>query len=294
MREFAEKARGHPCFDKLAHHRVGRMHIPVAPACNIKCRYCHREVGGLENRPGVAAGIISPAKALELVERVVAEDPAVQVIGVAGPGDALAVESTFTALKLIHDRFPELRKCVSTNGLMLAERVKDLLAVGVTSVSVTVNAVTPEIGRQFYRMAVVEGRVHREDAFDVLSVRQLKGIERAARAGLAVKVNTVLVPEINGEHIEELAREMRAAGARLMNIMPLKPIGEMRNYPAPTCFELEEARYEAEKHIEQFRLCKQCRADAIGIPGAPADGQGDRQGCNPTLGEIFTGVPLYH
>ena len=283
---------GHPCFDESAHNSVGRMHISVAPACNIKCRYCHRKIGSSENRPGVAYKILGSLEALEMVAKVVTMDKSIQVIGVAGPGDALANKATFESFKLIHERFPDLKKCISTNGLRLAEMVDELVSVGVSTISVTVNAVKPEVGRQFYKRVYLDGRIHREDAFDVLSERQIKGIKAAAKKGLAVKVNTVLVPEINAGHIEELAQAMSKAGAYIMNIMPLMPIGEMGTYRAPTCLDLEDARYRAEQHISVFRLCKQCRADAIGIPGLEHE-HGDG-GHNQTLSEMLAAVPMYH
>ena len=37
--------------------------------------------------------------------------------------------------------------------------------------------------------------------------------------------------------------------------------------PAPNCEQLDRARTQAEKHLEVFRHCKHCRADACGIPG---------------------------
>lgn len=297
------KAKGHPCFDESAHNKVGRMHIPVAPACNIKCRYCYREVGSSDNRPGVTYKILKPAEALEAVERVVEQDKTIQVIGVAGPGDALANQATFKSLKLIHEKFPELKKCISTNGLLLPEKVDELVEVGVSTISVTLNAIDPSVGREFYRRVYYKGQNYYENAFDVLSIQQLAGVELAAKKGLVVKINTVLVPELNRHHIEDVAREMKALGASLMNIMPLKPIAEMSSYKAPTCVDLEDARYRAEKHIEVFRLCKQCRADAVGIPGLdnPAGehghgghGQPGKGGCgSEPLGEMFM-IPLYH
>jgi len=293
-----EKAQGHPCFNEAVHNKIGRMHIPVAPACNIKCRYCYREIGSSDNRPGVAYKILKPVEALEAVKTVVASDRSIQVIGVAGPGDALANETTFNSLALIHKKFPRLKKCISTNGLRLAERVDDLLAVGVSTVSVTVNAVDPNVGREFYCRVYLNGQNYYENAFEVLSVRQMAGIEAAASEGIAVKVNTVLVPELNGDHIEELAKAMKDLGVCLMNIMPLKPIGEMSGYRAPNCLEMEDARYMAERHIEVFRACKQCRADAVGIPGLESHQHNhsapDGYGPGKTLSDIFTGVPLYH
>lgn len=306
------KAKGHPCFDESAHHRVGRMHIPVAPACNIKCRYCYREVGSSDNRPGVAYKIMKSHEVVQAVESAIVDNEAIKVIGVAGPGDALANKATFISLSLIQERYPELKKCISTNGLLLPQKVDELLQVGVSTISVTLSAIDPAIGREFYQRARFKGRTYYQDAFDVISEQQLKGIELAAKKGMVVKINTVLVPELNQGHIEDIAREVKRLGAALMNIMPLKPIAGMSGFRAPTCLDLEEARYFAEKHLEQFRACKQCRADAIGIPGLAGNidlnshgnaglghgghgqnGGGAKEGCGEPLSEMFA-VPLYH
>jgi len=53
----------------------------------------------------------------------------------------------------------------------------------------------------------------------------------------------------------------------LMNIIPLIPLHRLEKERAPECEELMIARNLAEEFLPQFRLCRQCRADAIGIPG---------------------------
>lgn len=132
----------------------------------------------------------------------------------------------------------------------------------------------------------LNGKVHREDAFDVLSSRQLLGIRRAARRGMRVKVNTVLVPELNSDHLPQVARAIKGQGASIMNIIPLIPLGRMSHLKAPTCSELKQARERCEAIIEVFRLCKQCRADAVGIPG--------REGGNSSLFGRLDLTPSYH
>ncbi|NEX14978.1 MAG: nitrogen fixation protein NifB, partial [Prosthecochloris sp.] len=43
----------HPCFNDASRHSFGRIHLPVAPKCNIQCNYCNRKFDCLnENRPG--------------------------------------------------------------------------------------------------------------------------------------------------------------------------------------------------------------------------------------------------
>lgn len=259
--------RGHPCFDKLAHFRVGRIHVPVAPKCNIKCNYCQRKLSPAENRPGVSSSIINPDQALERIRKAAKKDPAIKIVGIAGPGDSLANEETFITLGLVNRYLPQMKKCISTNGLLLPDKIMDLVAVGLDSISITVNAVDPLIGSKFYSRVRYMGKTNDDSGFDQLAQNQLKGIALAEAAGISVKVNSVLVPDLNAAHLYEVAQTVKEAGAKIMNIMPLKPLGKMKDWRAPTCFELEEARFECEKVIEQFRLCRQCRADAVGIPG---------------------------
>lgn len=271
---------GHPCFDEQAHFRVGRIHLPVAPRCNVSCAYCKRAISRTVTRPGVASRIMTPDQALAWTNEIIANDPSIQVVGVAGPGDALANPATIEALTMVHNRFPHMQKCLSTNGLLLADYVEDLIAIGVTSLSVTVNAVDPQIGRHFYERIILNNRVYLEDAFDRLSERQLRGIKIAADAGIVVKVNTVLVPELNGDHLSDIALAATDMGAALMNIVPLKPLARMASVRPPDCRELDLARETCEKIIPQFRSCKHCRADAVGIPGK--------------TNRLFGTAPLFH
>jgi len=81
----------HPCFNNKAHFHYGRVHLPVAPKCNIQCCYCVRSLNSTEDRPGVADEIISPQKALERVSDATRKCPAIKVAAVAGPGDPLAL-----------------------------------------------------------------------------------------------------------------------------------------------------------------------------------------------------------
>ena len=56
------KEERHPCFASGC--KSGRIHLPVAPICNIQCNYCKREFDCLnESRPGVTSRIMSPEEA---------------------------------------------------------------------------------------------------------------------------------------------------------------------------------------------------------------------------------------
>ena len=43
----------HPCFNAKVKGQFGRVHLPVAPKCNILCNYCNRKFDCVnESRPG--------------------------------------------------------------------------------------------------------------------------------------------------------------------------------------------------------------------------------------------------
>jgi len=264
-----EVMRCHPCFDGEAHDRVGRIHLPVAPRCNIQCNFCERKVCAtlVIQHPGWTAKVRSVGEAVELVRSIVRLGKENFVVGVAGPGDPLANQETFEALRLIHQEYPWLLKCISTNGLLLEEKLPQIRAVGIRALTITVNAPDSSVGKHIYSWVRYRGTVYwGQEAAQILISRQFQGVKRALEAGLSLKVNTVLIPGVNDQHMMRLALRLRETGIRLMNIVPLIPSGKMKKYRAPTCDELRKARRECEAVVPQFYRCEQCRADVVYLP----------------------------
>ena len=148
--KFAHITKVHPCYNEKLHDKVGRVHVPIAPKCNIGCNFCIRSINGDENRPGVAGEILSADEAVAHVENVTSEDLPISVVGVAGPGDSLANDATFEFFEKITEEKPEMIKCMSTNGLLLPKYAERIAELGVDTLTVTVNAVDPEIGKDIY------------------------------------------------------------------------------------------------------------------------------------------------
>ena len=142
--KFAHITKVHPCYNEKLHDKVGRVHVPIAPKCNIGCNFCIRSINTEEDRPGVAGSIMDADAAVEHVLNVT-KDSAITVVGVAGPGDSLANEATFEFFEKINEVKPDLIKCMSTNGLLLPKYAERIAELGVNTVTVTVNAVDPEI-----------------------------------------------------------------------------------------------------------------------------------------------------
>ena len=260
----------HPCFSTTAegHAKAARLHLPVSPACNIACAFCRRDFNRVEHRPGVAARLLTPEDAVGVVERAVRLIPNLAVVGIAGPGDPLASHHAIATFGRIHARWPDLTLCVSTNGLMLPARVGELRAAGVTTLTVTVNAVDAAIQAQITpKLAWERRRLDGVEAAHRLIANQLDGIARAAELGFTIKINTVLIPTVNDHHIGDVAAAVAGAGARMINIIPLIPEHHLRHLPEPTFVERHKARAAAAAHLKVFTHCQRCRADAAGVPG---------------------------
>ena len=265
---FEDLKRAHPCFALGAKINKGRIHLPVSPGCNIFCSFCKRDINDEDNRPGVARGIISPQEAVELVRRAIELCPDITVAGVAGPGDSLATPYALESFRLIKKEFPHIIKCMSTNGLLLPDHAEEIIELGIDSLTVTVNAVDPDIQARICEGIIYRGRRYTgREAAQILIDNQLEGIRRVANAGITIKVNTVLIPEINAEHVVEVAKRVAECGAKIFNIIPLIPQHHLAWCSPPDCSLINRVRAEAENYISVFRHCQRCRADAAGIPG---------------------------
>ena len=262
----------HPCFDSKARHEFGRVHLPVAPKCNIQCNYCDRQYDCCnESRPGVTSTVLSPKQALEYYKQVRQRVPDLAVVGIAGPGDPFAnAPETMETLTLIRQEDPEVLLCVATNGLSVGPHLDGLAELNVSHVTVTINAVDPFIGQQVYAWMRDGTRVVRGlEAARLLLGRQIEAVRGLKERGITVKVNTILIPGVNEDHVSEIARTTAGLGADVLNCIPLYPVastpfGELEQ---PSGSMVARARHEAAHYLPQMSHCTRCRADAVGKLG---------------------------
>ena len=270
---FENLQRRHPCLGGHSNVTAGRVHLPVSPVCNISCKFCTRAFNKSEIKPGVSSLVLKPEEAVETVRKAKELCPELTVVGIAGPGDTLANDQALKAFKLVKEEFPDLICCLSTNGFRLADKIEEIAKIGIETLTVTVNAVDPEIEAKINNFVIDEKGIKHEgiEGARLLIDKQLEGIRLAAQKGIVVKINSVLVPGVNDKHIPKVAKVTSELGASILNIIPLIPQNEMKDIPAPTCADLEEVRAEAGKYLEVFRHCQHCRADSLGIPGKGKD-----------------------
>ena len=270
----------HPCFNPDVYRKAARIHLPVAPKCNLQCNYCDRSFDcANETRPGVSSVLLSPFQAVTYLKAVYAKMPHLTVVGIAGPGDPFAnpVE-TMETLRLVREEFPNILLCVATNGLGIVEHIDELVELKVSHVTMTINTMNPAVGAKIYRWVRFGNHVYRGvQGAELLLARQREAMARLKETPILVKVNTIVLPGINDSEIATVAVEAHAAGAEIMNTMAMVPVPgtpfESLGEPRPEM--MQSARLTAGKELPQMSHCARCRADACGFVGEAAEGMPD-------------------
>jgi nitrogen fixation protein NifB len=286
--EILQKINNHPCYSKDAHHHFARIHVAVAPACNIQCNYCNRKYDcSNESRPGVTSYKLNPEEALKKVLSVGSEIKQLSVVGIAGPGDALAnVKKTFETFELLQQHAPDLKLCLSTNGLNVADNIQSIVKYNIDHVTVTINSIdeSGEIGSKIYPWVYYKGKRYKGvSGAKLLLNKQLEGIKLLVQNGILVKANSVLIEGINDKHLHKVSKKLKDLGVFLHNIMPL-----ISDPSHGTKFGLDGVPSTDEKLLKSVQKacgvdmnlmthCKQCRADAVGMLDEDRSGEFDKE-----------------
>jgi cyclic pyranopterin phosphate synthase len=184
--------------------RVTYLRVSVTDRCNLRCTYCMPEAG----LPWIPkAEILS----FEEIESIVRAAASVGVTAIRLTGGEPLVRLGLPRLVARLAAIPGIEDiALSTNGLLLAEQVRDLAAAGLRRVNVSLDTLRPE---RFEAIA-------RRPGLD----RVLAGIDAAIAAGLApIKLNCVVMRGHNDDELADFAaltRE-RALFVRFIEVMPV-------------------------------------------------------------------------
>lgn len=263
----------HPCFNEKARHLYGRIHLPVARSCNIQCRFCNRKCDCInESRPGVTSAVLSPGQAIRYLRDMKDAIPRLAVVGIAGPGDPFAEpELTMETLRRVTEAYPDMLLCIASNGFNILPFISQLATFNVSHVTITVNAINPEIGGNIYSW-VRDGKCvrHGSEGAGQLIERQLMAIEALKAKGITVKINTIIIPGVNDAHIPAVAQAVAAAGADILNCIPLYPAAgsEFEDKASPSAESVAGILSAVGRYMPLMRHCTRCRADAAGLLGS--------------------------
>jgi nitrogen fixation protein NifB len=266
------KLANHPCFNDASRHTFGRIHLPVAPKCNIQCNYCSRKFDCMnENRPGVTSKVLSPKQALYYLQQAMILTPNIAVVGIAGPGDPFAnPDETMETLRLVRQNYPEMLLCVATNGLEVLPYIDELAALEVSHVTITINAIDPAVGAEIYSWVRHNKKMYRGiDAAKLLIKNQLEALKRLKELGVTAKVNSIIIPGVNDTHTITVASKVAELGADILNCLPYYNTKEtvFENIAEPSAELVKEIQQATSAFLPQMKHCARCRADAAGIIG---------------------------
>lgn len=210
-------------------HPGGWLLLPVASRSNARSRH-----GG----PGVitpcscgtqpASAALLPHEALEYLRTVMESGAAVSTVGIAGPGDPFAVpDRTLETLRLVRAAYPGMALCVTTNGLGVAGHAATLAELGVSHVTLLMDAVDPELVDTLYAWIRPGIRTLRPgQGASLLVGEQAEGLAALVRVGIEVAVCVTVYPGINDAHVGDIAAAAKALGASGMCVRPFVPTGD--------------------------------------------------------------------
>ena len=187
--------------------RITYVRLSVTDRCDLRCRYCMAERMQFLPR----SDILSFEDIEQLADLLIARG--VRRIRLTG-GEPLmrrGIESLCARLgeRLGHG-LDELT--MTTNGTQLARCAGALHRAGIRRVNVSLDSRRPDRFRHITR---------RGDLAPVLG-----GIEAAAAAGLAIKINMVALKDLNEDEIEDMLRWC-AAGGYDLTLIETMPLGEV-------------------------------------------------------------------
>ena len=188
------------------------LRVSVTDRCDFRCVYCMSEHMSFLPKAEVLS--------LEELERLCLAfvDKGVERLRITG-GEPLVRKNVMRLVERLGAHIGRGLKEVTltTNGSQLANYAQALHDAGVRRVNVSLDTRDPELFRRITRWG------------DLAKV--MAGIEAAAKAGLAIKINTVALKGLNQDEIPDLMRWSHAQGFgfTLIETMPLGEVEEARS-----------------------------------------------------------------
>ena len=181
------------------------LRVSLTDRCNLRCAYC-MPPEGLDWLP--APEVLTGDEVVRLV-RIGVETLGIREVRFTG-GEPLLRRDLIPIITATAALTPRPEISMTTNGIGLDRRAAALRDAGLDRINVSLDTLRPEVFRKLSR---------RDRLADVLS-----GLTAAASAGLTpVKVNTVLMRDLNDDEAPSLLRYCLARGYELRFIeqMPL-------------------------------------------------------------------------
>jgi len=200
---------------------INKLRISLTEVCNMACTYCVTSLSDHRRIPDE----LSTDQMLRLV-RMLKEHAGIEKVRLTG-GEPLLYPNLIPVISGIREMGIG-NIGMTTNGQLLAKKVKALVEAGLQNVNLSLDSLEPE---KFKRLGRV-GKLH----------KTLEGIEECMKIGLRVKVNMVVV---KGENEDEIVK-MLEYGVRLgveiryLELMEMGPLYKKDDFKLVTMHEILE------------------------------------------------------
>jgi len=163
--------------------KIDYIRVSVTSRCNFRCLYC------MPNTPfewEPKENLLSYEEMFEFLK--VAIDNGITKIRITG-GEPLIRKDLDKFIKMISD-YADIDLALTTNGYFLKDSAKLLKEAGLKRINISLDSLKKEIYQ----------KIAQKDVFDNV----IEGIEEAQKVGLKVKLNAVILKNINDDEIVNL------------------------------------------------------------------------------------------
>ena len=200
---------------------INKLRISLTEVCNMACTYCVTSLSDHRRIPDE----LSADQMLRLV-RMLKEHAGIEKVRLTG-GEPLLYPNLIPVISGIREMGIGSIG-MTTNGQLLAKKVKALVEAGLQNVNLSLDSLEPE---KFKRLGRV-GKLH----------KTLEGIEECMKIGLRVKVNMVVV---KGENEDEIVKMLeygvrQGVEIRYLELMEMGPLYKKDDFKLVTMHEILE------------------------------------------------------
>jgi len=164
--------------------KIDYIRVSVTSRCNFRCLYC------MPNTPfewEPKENVLSYEEMFEFLRLAI--DEGVKKIRITG-GEPLLRKDLDTFINMLHSYKPSLDLALTTNGYYLKDQALKLKKAGLKRVNISLDSLKPEIAN----------KIAQKDVF----YKVIEGIEEAIKVGFKVKLNSVIMKDINDNEILDL------------------------------------------------------------------------------------------